>query len=539
MVRRRLLPKIWLAKIPRYWEKRVPKGYPAGTSEFSLPEVTEEKVAIEEMEAKIGTEESIVSPDVVPEHEAVGKYLGSYFVEITIPVDEEAEESEEEKECPKEGEATVEIPEDPDAPVVEVTDADAATEEPAPEEEDTEEEVFVTLLSPVKVRDKFTTDAVAYRYNDEEQTWDAIDNVEVVDGYVYGTLEESGVVAAFTIRKDSYLDTSKSMWPADVYVCNGIKNRIYKDEEDRIIAETAYGTKTELTEDTYVVGGSYDGSSVESTDLTVIGVKLAKVIGGSYYDLDDEHKNHTKSIRLICKDVETVYSFTGAGMWNCVDDIYIELDNCVDWQYKENPRIIGGSGCQETFRGGKAANKTMADSEKGLLANQWVKHSKIVMKNCKIDVVYTAGDNGYCYTKDAELYVDGGEYIWFCNGQSNGTVDNVYTEVKNAHIEYLNDNNRGHYGNGKLVIKNCKIDAGFAFADPTDSATADIRGKISIDMDATTEVSDFCLGSVNSAEVTTAEEAAKYLERFAVSRDTSIVYTRNADKLLKDIIIVK
>ena len=226
-------------------------------------------------------------------------------------------------------------------------------------------------------------------------------------------------------------------------------------------------------------------------------------------------------------------------MWNCVDDIYIELDNCVDWQYKENPRIIGGSGCQETFRAGKAANKTMADSEKGLLANQWVKHSKIVMKNCKIDVVYTAGDNGYCYTKDAELYVDGGEYIWFCNGQSNGTVDNVYTEVKNAHIEYLNDNNRGHYGNGKLVIKNCKIDAGFAFDDPTDSVTADIRGKISIDMDATTEVSDFCLGSVNSAEVTTAEEAAKYLERFAVSRDTSIVYTRNADKLLKDIIIVK
>ena len=308
MLRRRLLPKIWLAKIPRYWEKRVPKGYPAGTSEFSLPEVTEEKVAIEEMEAKIGTEESIVSPDVIPEHEAVGKYLGSYFVEITIPVDEEVEESEEEKECPKEGEATVEIPEDPNAPVVEVTDTDAATEEPAPEEEDTEEEVFVTLLSPVKVKDKLTTGAVAYRYNDEEQTWDAIDNVEVVDGYVYGTLEDSGVVAAFTIRKDSYLDTSKSMWPADVYVCNGVKNRIYKDEEDKIIAETAYGTKTELTEDTYVVGGSYDGSSVESTDLTVIGVKLAKVIGGSYYDLDDEHKNHTKNIRLICKDVETVYS---------------------------------------------------------------------------------------------------------------------------------------------------------------------------------------------------------------------------------------
>ena len=542
MIRRRLLPKIFLARIPRYWEKRVPKGYPKSSSEFSLPEVYEEKVAIEEMESKIGTEESIVSPEVVPEHEAVGNYLGSYFVELDMPVDEEVveivEEPTEEPEPVAEPVVTTEEPAaDPNA---EVTDPAAATEpevEPEATEED-EEEVFVTLLSPVKVKKSDVTGAVAYRYNDSEESWDAIENVEVVDGYVYGTLEESGVVAAFTIRKDSYLDTSKSMFPGDVYVCNGIANHIYK-EDDKIIAETAYGTKTELTEETYVVGGSYDGSSVDTTNVTVEGVKLEKIVAGSYYDLDEDHKNHTKSIRFWAKNVETKYAFTGAGMWNCADEIDMYLEDCVDWQYKDNPSIIGGLGCQETYRNKKAANSTMEESEKKLLANQWVKHSKIVLKNCMIDVVYTAGNNGYCYTKDAELYVDGGEYIWFCNGQSNGTVDNVYTEVKNAHIEYLNNNNRGHYGNGKIVIENCKIDEGYCFADPTDKQTADILGKVSIEMDADTEVANFCVGSVNSAEITTAVEAAKYIERFAISRDTAIIYTRNADKILADIIVVK
>ena len=463
-----------------------------------------------------------------------------------MPVDEEPE---------GEGEEVVEEPATEEEPKVENTEVDpnaepttdpAATTEPEvetpvteePTEEESEEEVFVTLLSPVKTK-KNAIGALAYRYSDEEESWNAIENVEVIDGYVYGTLDESGVVATFTLVKDSYLDQSGSMFTNDVYVCNGVANHIYKDEEDKIIAETAYGKKTELTEDTVVVGGSYDGSSVETTDLCIEGVKLDKIVAGSHYDLDDDHKNYTKKIRLWAKDVDSKFTISGAGTWNCADEVDMYLENCTSLQWEETHKDYGGVGCQHTNRNGKAANKTMEDSEKGLLANQWVKHSKIVLKNCKIDVVYSGGYNGYCYTKDAELYVDGGEYMYFCNGQSNGTIDNTYTEVKNAHIQYLNNNNRGHYGSGKLIIENCKIDEGYCFADPTDKQTADIRGKLVIDMDAETEVANFCVGSVDSAEVTIAAEAAKCIERFAISRDTAIIYTRNADKILKDIIVIK
>ena len=543
MIKKMLLPKIWLARIPRYWEKRVPKGYPVTASEFYLPEVYEDKVAIEEMESKIGTEESIIDPEVVPEHEAVGNYLGSYFVELDMPVDEEALEEALNEEPKVEEPVADPVVEEPEVvtegePVTEPEGDPVIIEEPSEGGEEEEEDVFVTLLSPVKTK-KNAIGALAYRYNDEEESWNAIENVEVVDGYVYGALDESGVVATFTLVKDSYLDQSGSMFTNDVYVCNGVANHIYKDEEDKIIAETAYGKKTELTEDTVVVGGSYDGSSVESTDLVIEGVKLDKIVAGSHYDLDDDHKNYTKKIRLWAKDVDSKFTISGAGTWNCADEVDMYLENCTSLQWEETHKDYGGVGCQHTNRNGKAANKTMEDSEKGLLANLCVKHSKIVLKNCKIDVVYSGGYNGYCYTKDAELYVDGGEYMYFCNGQSNGTIDNSYTEVKNAHIQYLNNNNRGHYGSGKLIIENCKIDEGYCFADPTDKQTADIRGKLVIDMDAETEVANFCVGSVDSAEVTIAAEAAKYIERFAISRDTAIIYTRNADKILKDIIVIK
>ena len=267
----------------------------------------------------------------------------------------------------------------------------------------------------------------------------------------------------------------------------------------------------------------------------MVGVKVGKVIGGSYYFLDDEHKNHTKSVRLYLKDTESTSAITGAGIYNCVDNVEIYVENCKS----------SGLGNQESFRSykgkGNCSNKNLEDSAKGLLSNQWVKHSKITLINSEIEVVYCAGNNGHSYTQSAELYVDGGSYEWLCNGQSNGTVDNSYTELNNCKVHYLNNNNRGHYGSGSIIIKGCDIQEEYAFADPkeSDKDMADIRGTVSIDIDANTSVSDFCVGAISNVEVTTAEEAAKYIKSLKVSRDASIVYTRNADKLLKDIIVVK
>ena len=261
------LPWIKEAIIPEYWYKGIPTDYPASSSNFSLIMTEAEKEAVKEMEENINTEESIIDPEIIPENSALGKYLGTFDVT---------------------GEAGVE-----------------------------------TLLSPVRVPSD-VTGVAAYHYNEEEDKWTQIESATVKDGYVWGTLEEFSPIAVFTFRRDSYFVENDPNFKTPVFVCAGIATKIYKDEEDKIIAEDGYGKKTEITEGTIVVGGTIDGSSLNSTSLYVGAVKLYKIIGGSYCMTTDEaYKNHIGKIELICDGAESTQAITGAGVWCSADEVYI------------------------------------------------------------------------------------------------------------------------------------------------------------------------------------------------------------------------
>lgn len=467
------LPWIKEAIIPEYWYKRIPSNYPASSSTFSFIMTEAEKEAVKEMEENIYTEESIISPEVIPEHSAIGTYLGTFDVT---------------------GEAGVE-----------------------------------TLLSPVRVPST-VTGVAAYHYNEEEDAWTQIESAELKDGYVWGTLDEFSPIAVFTFRRDSYISENDPGFKKNVFVCAGIYTKIYKDDEDKIIAEDGYGKKTELSEDMIVVGGCIDGSSLDSTDLYIgEGVKLLKVAGGSYcMSKEDTFKNHVGKIKLVCEGAEFTQAITGAGVWCSADEVYIEVKNVK----------ASGLGCQEAYRQGMDSNKTLEDAMKGLAANQWVKHSKIVVKDSDIQVLYCAGNNGYSYTKDAEIEVDGGTYEWYCTGQSNGRVDNSTAKVANANIHYFNHNNRGSYGSGKSIMKGCTIEEGYVFADPTEES-ADVTGKVAVDFDAECVVNNYCVGRIVNTVVADHETAKKYIEYVKASRDAQITYTNNAVEILGDLLAIK
>lgn len=472
-----MLPWIKEAIIPEYWYKRIPSNYPASSSTFSFIMTEAEKEAVKEMEANINTEESIISPEVIPEHSAIGTYLGTFDVT---------------------GEAGVE-----------------------------------TLLSPVRVPST-VTGVAAYHYNEEEDAWTQIESAELKDGYVWGTLDEFSPIAVFTFRRDSYISENDPDFKASVFVCAGIPTRVIKDAEDeKIYAIDGYGKKTELNESMIVVGGCIDGSSLDTTDLYVgPGVKLNKIIGGSYCVSNDaKFKNHVGKVKLVVDGAESTNAITGAGIWSCTDEVEIEVKNAK----------AGGLGCQECHRQGKTSNPTLEDADKKLGANQWVKHSKITCKDSEITVVYAAASNGYSYTKDAEIEIDGGTYKWYCTGQSNGVVDNCSAVIANATIEYFNHVNRGHYGSGKSVVKGCTIANFSVLGDPRepDKDMADVRGTLAVDVDADTTCPDFCVGAVSNVEVTTHNEAAKYIDYVKVSRDAEITYTRNAVEILGDLLAIK
>lgn len=471
---KRYLPKCWLAVIEKYWYPSLPIDYPETDTIFDFVK-GEDKAAMIEMEKNLGTENSIIAEEDVPEKESVGAYLGTYDVQ-----------------------------------------AEAGEE---------------ALISPNKLPDN-AIGAIAYHYDSENDSWDKIEEVDIRDGYVYATLDSYSPIAVFTLKRAAYYDTSKSMIPANVYVCNGIQTKVYINDEDKLVAESD-GIITELTEADAIVGGSYDGSDIESTNIYLKGVKIDFVIGGSwmYGTVEDEVRNHTKKISVTAVDCE-IGTLTGAGIWNCADEVVINATNC---------KISRGLGNQMAFYKNHDSNHTLEDSAKGVGSNQYVKKSVINAKDCKVYCLYAAGNNGYSTTIDATLNAEGCECDYLCNGQSNGTVANVNSVLKGCKIDILNQNNRGYWGNGSIVSKGGnEINKQYVFGDITDMPTALVTGKVGlIDIDATDTIKEFYVGAIGDKEITSAEEAAKYVDLIKISRSTNIIYANNADVILKDIIRIK
>ena len=473
----RYLPKCWLARIDKYWYPKLPNDYPETATIFDFVQ-GEDKAAVIDMENNLGTENSIISVEDVPEKEAVGAYLGTFEVN--------AEPGE------------------------------------------------TTLISPNKLPES-AVGVLAYHYDSDENTWNLIDSTEIVDGYVYATLEEFSPIAVFALTRAPYIMDVQIELPrqtGNVLVCNGIPTKVYL-ENDKIIAESGL-LKFELEENDSIIGGSADGTDVKSTNLMILdGVKLNYVIGGSWITSVDsiESKNHTENIKVFAKNA-TIGILTGAGVWNCADLVEITTEGCT---------IERGMGSQMAFYEHKSSNKTLEDSDKGLGANQWVKKAIVKAKDSTIEVLYAGGSNGMCTTLDAEMTVENCKCTYLCNGQSNGTIYNVKSTVKGTEVDYFNNSNRGHYGDGKVIFNGGNdIKEGFVFCDNEPNVSmADVRGKIYIDINATDKFESFTTGSISNVEVTDAATAAKYIDTIKISRNADVVYTRNADVILKDIIRIK
>ena len=122
------LPKIWQARIQKYWDKVMPANYPKSDSVFSLTfDNAEDKAAVTEFEETIKSEESVVATSI-PEGHFFTEYLGCY--DVTTDVD------------------------------------------PIPEEG------IYTLLSPEKVTTNDTVTALHY----ENGEWVVVEDAAVVDG---------------------------------------------------------------------------------------------------------------------------------------------------------------------------------------------------------------------------------------------------------------------------------------------------------------------------------------------------------------------
>ena len=252
------LPKIWLGRIQKFWDKVVPTDYPASDSKFSLKFADELKPAVTDFENNLGTENSPITA-VLPENTYPSNYIGVYDVEG------------------KPGEKT--------------------------------------LLSPEKVS---TKDVLAMHYNKETEAWEKIEGVTVEDGYVWGTLSSFSPIAIVEIKKDIHVEEANSFLSKKSVVCEGNSVEVCKNEDNKVIIRNKNnGTEIEIESGMLIIGGSIDGSDIKSTDVLVNGVEDAAltIYAGSVFYSTEEGATPAVVESAKVKIVgSTIYGVSGSGL---------------------------------------------------------------------------------------------------------------------------------------------------------------------------------------------------------------------------------
>lgn len=466
-----VLPKVWNEVVRRWWDKKVPTDYPATDNEFSL-DFGDNKDVVTEMEQSLETESSVIA-DMVPENAFVQNYVGVYEVE---------------------GEGGEHI-----------------------------------LLSPEPIN---ASEAMAIHYNTETSAWENVENVVVENGYAYGDVATLSPIAVFTLGKE-VVESDTAIEGLHVYVANAnpvkIETKVKDgDDPDEVVTLTnlASGKLFELPKDSKVVilGGTADGSEVESTSITVVGVEHPNfsIYGGSAGS--DEFRSHVGTVNVFVKDSK-ITSVTGSHYKVRTDKVNITVENST-----VSSHIATGQSWYVAKK--KDGNKPKPDDTSDFITFD----ATITAKNTKSELVYVGGNSGYSYTKKSELIADGCEFGWCIAGSSNGRIDNAILDLTNTKCKITQTTNRGMVGTAVVKLGDgCEVTDGIYIAgDASDKTVNGTVDSISYDIDKGVTGPVF-LGTNGGVELTdnAIVKSVKY------SRSANLTFADNVKDVLGEKLIQK
>ncbi|MBR6289364.1 MAG: hypothetical protein IKR19_08515 [Acholeplasmatales bacterium] len=468
------LPKVWQERVPKYWDQFMPANYPKSSSEFSFKFDTEEETAaVKTFEDQLNTEESVV-PGIIGEENFVSDYFGTFDVK---------------------GEAGE-----------------------------------LTLLSPEKI--ETDGEVVALHYVDGE--WKKVEDAKVEGGYVWGTLDSFSPVAIIAFKRD--IEEAKSYWTkaeANCIVANGNPIKVYTDEEKTVQVESLIsGKKIALGSNSIIVGGTIDGTAVDSTKITVVGVENESlgIYTGSCCYIDPESEEEAplittnKSTNLTVIDSK-IRAITGQG-----GRVRNELLNIT----VKNSSVKSHIACGETYNGKTNKDANSKDGlDLGFGSNGWCKKAVINLDNASTQLLFTGGNTGYTYTHETELTVKDSKIDYCIGGGSNGKTHSVKMDITKMESQIFQTNNRGFVDEVSAKITDSKIDNLFIFGDATDATVTGTTDSVAIDINSGTY--NIKLGT-QGGKVADDAEPVKFVK---YSRSADVVIDADVAKLLGSKLISK
>lgn len=464
------LPKIWMGRIQKYWDRIIPSDYPVSGSSFSTKFKSDEAaVAVEKMENEINSE-NCIAINAIPENTYVSKYVGTYEVDGT------------------------------------------------PGE--------LTLLSPEKVN---SDNVVVMHLNDETGEWEKVEDIQIIDGYVWGTVEKFSPFAVFEFKTNIVVtDDDIEGIETDVtkVIANGNTVTVFEDEDGKVFVKGGSGDPIELTKKTFIFGGSVDGTPIKHTNVNVIGVKnsaiVYRVYAGSYYF------NKEAATTVEDANVKVIDSVVKS----CSGSLGSVRTNKVTVSTKGSK--FDFLGCGESYIAPKRVDMNKKNCSFGSLA--WVKEAVLNVEDCTTMCLYLGGGSGFLYVHETKGFVHGGKTQYLITGGSNGATKTAELAVdKNAVVDILQFVNRGEvdYASAKLV--NTNVDKLFIAGDATDNSVDGTVNKLRVEINAGEGEYNVQLGTIGGATITDSE----CVEAFKVSRNANVFISDDIINLLGGKYIVK
>lgn len=465
------LPKIWAGRIKKYWDKVMPANYPKSSSEFSLTFAGEEKEVVDAFEADVATEAAAA----IDEGYFASEYIATYDVTGT------------------------------------------------PGEK--------TLLCPEAVTPGDLEEVKALHYNEETESWDNIEDIEVDEnGYVWGTLESFSPIAIILVKRDievlvpSYFPSKKFI------VANGNPISVYQDDNNTIFVKNLNSGKVlEATGITHIVGGTADGTSIGSTNVNVKGVvdssNVLVIFAGSCWYSDAE-----EFVPVYVKEANaTITDSVIRGVTGSAGAVRTEKANIVI----KNTKLYYSASCMVTING-KDCN---GHADTDLTDKQYLKYFNGIIDGSEIEWAYFGGNSGYTYTHDGVLKVTNSKITGglTCAG-SNGTTNVANVEVENSEIESLQSCNRGFANDITIKVKDCTIANMFALGDANDTSVNGIAKKVKLDTDKGTY--NFAIGTQDGVAAT-ADVVENVITSVKFSRSADLTISEQDKLLLGNKLIIK
>lgn len=465
-----ILPKLWLQRIQRIWDKTVPTDYPKSSSEFSLKFDSEIKDIIVEMENNIGSEASIITSDMIPENNILGGYLGTYDVQGVV------------------GE--------------------------------------LTLISPEKVPTS-AVGVIAMHYDKESSNWEKVEDAQVIDGYVYGTLESFSPISVFILKRDTFFTESTDFYGegTPIFVANGVPIIVSMKDDENVLILDSNGKETIVPKTVNIIGGTIDGTDIESTSIVLRGATVNSVITGSVSTTGPVYVNKAN---VTAFDATVTKYIVGSGYNNRINKFKADVKNSKLYAFGSGVSSASSKGIMK----GKDSN---IDLELNLGANCWVKKAIVDFDSTEITYLYAGGTSGLFYANSVEINAKNGNYGDITTGGSNGHTKECLLSIENSEFNNIQSVNRGTVDYAKANIKNCTGDL-YIFANPSDKTANGIIEKVKFNIDKS-KLNLFC--GVNGGSEVAKEYIADTVEYVKISRSSKIEYKDNSNKILENVIRIK